>query len=114
MAHRLIAGLAAAATMLVAAPAAQAGLVYVKKPNSAKPQVWLARDDGTRGRRLGTGLWPTISPDGRWVAWRTLEPRARVMLVKSNGRSPRRIARSSHIGEYKFSADSKKLGIELN
>jgi hypothetical protein len=114
MAHRLIAGLAVAAAVLVAAPAAQATLVYVKKPNSAKPQVWLARDDGSHGRRLGIGTWPTISPDGRWVAWQTLESRARVMLVKATGRSPRRIVRSSQVGEFRFSGDSKKLGIAVN
>ena len=111
MAHRLIAGLVVAVATLVAAPAAHAALVYVKKPNSARPQVWIARDDGSRARRLGHGLSPTISPDGKWVAWRALGSPERAMIVKARGRHPRRILRSRQVGELKFSPDSTKLAV---
>jgi hypothetical protein len=113
MAHRSFAVLVAAAAVLVAAPAAQAALVYVKKPVSTAPQVWIAEDDGTGGRRLGTGIAPAISPDGNWVAWRAPGSRERVMLMKATGRTPRRLARSIQIGELRFSPDSTKLGIVM-
>jgi Tol biopolymer transport system component len=112
MAHRLIAGLAAAAALLIAAPAAQATLVYVTKPGAPKPQVWVADDDGSHARRVGTGTFPAISPDGKWVAWSDLGA-GRVMLRKTDGRNVRRIARSSEIGELRFSPDSRRLGVVL-
>jgi hypothetical protein len=113
MAHRLTVGLVAVATSLVAAPAASAELVYVKKPNSANPQVWLAQDDGSDPNRLGTGMAPTISPDGKWVAWRATGTRERVMLVRASGGTPRRVVRSVAIGELRFSPDSTRLGIAV-
>jgi Tol biopolymer transport system component len=113
MAHRSIAALAAGAALLLIAPAARAELVYVKKPVSSSPQVWVAHDDGAAARRLGTGLQPVISPDGHWVAWRAPGSRERVLLAKSTGGTPRRIVRSTQIGDLRFSPDSKKLGIAL-
>ena len=60
--------LAAACTLLVAAPA-EAALVYVTKPAAVDAHVWVARDDGTQARKVGPGHSPKISPGGRWVAW---------------------------------------------
>jgi Tol biopolymer transport system component len=111
--NHLIAGPVAAAALLVAAPAAQAELVYVKKPNSGSPQVWLAKDDGSGGRRIGTGIAPTISDDGRWVAWRAFGTRERVMLVRAGGGTPRRVVRSVQVGEIRFSPDSTRLGFAI-
>jgi Tol biopolymer transport system component len=111
--HHLIAGLVAVAVLLVAAPAAQAELVYVKKPNSARPQVWLAQDDGSRARRIGTGIAPTISDDGKWVAWRAFGTRERVMLVRASGGTPRRVVRSVQVGEIRFSPDGTRLGFAI-
>jgi hypothetical protein len=113
MAHRSLAALVVGAAVLLTAPAAQAEIVYVKKPDSTRPQVWVAGDDGTGARRLGTGLQPVISPDGKWVAWRAPGSRERVLLVKSTGGTPRRIVRSTLIDELRFSPDSTRLGIAL-
>jgi hypothetical protein len=112
MAHRLIAGLIAVAGLLVAAPTAGAALVYVKQPNSTEPTVWVAEDDGSRARKVGIGGWPTISPDGKWIAWRDFR-RDAVMLRRASGGNARRLARSIQIGELRFAADSAKLGIVL-
>ena len=61
---------------LLAAPA-QAKLVYVKQPGTADPVVYVATDNGKHPRRLGIGRAPTISPDGRWVAFVTVPDRRR-------------------------------------
>lgn len=110
---RLIASLIAATGLLVAVPAgADATLVYVKRPNSVRPQVWVAHDDGTAPRRIARGTQPTISPDGKWVAWRDSSDDT-VRLRKVEGHNIRRVAKSLAIGDVEFSPDSKHLGIAL-
>jgi Tol biopolymer transport system component len=110
---RLIASLIAATGLLAAVPAAaDATLVYVKGPNSTRPQVWSARDDGSGARRIARGTQPAISPDGKWVAWRDSRDDT-VRLRKLQGHNVRRVARSFAIGEVEFSPDSKRLGIAL-
>ena len=53
--------------------------------------IYVARDDGTQPRRVATGIAPTISPDGRWVAY--LRPRTTIVevrLVRATGGASRR------------------------
>jgi hypothetical protein len=99
---------------VMAAPA-QAKLVYVKNPASVAPIVYVADDDGTKPRRLGTGRAPTISADGRWVAFVTVPTAAgqldTVVLQKlSGGGSQRFVMRSKVIDSLRFSPDSKLVG----
>jgi Tol biopolymer transport system component len=112
MANRRIALLIAAAGALAVVPDAQASLVYVKRANSARPQVWIASDTGSHPRRLGTGTLPVISPDGKWVAWRDRTGQT-VLLRKVAGRNIRRVARSVELGAIEFSPDSRRLGVAL-
>ena len=112
MANRRIALLIAAAGTLAVVPDAEASLVYVKRANSARPQVWIASDTGSSPRRLGTGTRPAISPDGKWVAWRDPADET-VLLRKANGRNIRRVARSVEVGAIEFSPDSRRLGVGL-
>lgn len=98
----------------VAAPA-QAKLVYVKNPASVAPVVYVAKDDGSDPRRLGTGRAPTISPDGKWVAFVTIPTAVAqldtVVLQKlSGGGSQRFVMRSKVIDSLRFSPDSKLVG----
>jgi Tol biopolymer transport system component len=109
---RLIAVSIAVAVTLVAAPAAHATLVYVKRPNSGHPQVWVARDDGKAARKVGPGILPVISPDGKWVAWRDQDNET-VRMRKVAGANVRRVAKSLTVGDIAFSPDSKRLGIAL-
>jgi hypothetical protein len=99
--------LAAACTLLVAAPA-EARLVYVTDPAARDARVWVARDDGTQPRRVGPGHSPKISPDGRWVAW--VDDDQLMMRLADRTRKARVVVRSSSIGELQFSPDSKLLG----
>jgi hypothetical protein len=112
MAHRLIVLLVAAAGALVTAPAADAALVYVRNAHGTSPEVWSARDDGSRPRLVGKGTLPAVSPDGKWVAWSDTA-HARVLLRKLGGSGVRRIARSAQIGPIAFSPDSARLGVVL-
>jgi hypothetical protein len=106
--------LGAAFTLFLAAPA-QATLVYVKKPADANPQVWVADNDGSEAHRIGRGLTPKVSPDGRWVAWiKPGTPNQLMMRLADRTRKARVVARSSFIGEYDFSPDSKSVGMVLS
>ncbi len=103
-----------AALVLLLAAEAQATLVYVKRPVSAKPVVYVARDDGSRARRLGVGRNPTVSPDGRWAAWIGQGRLERVLVRRTDRtRKARRVSRSAQAGELRFSPDSMQLGMAL-
>jgi hypothetical protein len=107
----IVLGLLAAA--LMAAPA-EAKLVYVKRPETASPVVYVAKDNGKDPRRLGIGRAPTISPDGQWVAFVTVPSGGSemdtVVLQKLEAGSQRLVMRSSSIVSLRFSPDSTKLG----
>jgi len=104
---------AAALALLVAAPAADAKLVFVKHPTSVRPDVYVARDDGTHKRRVSAGRSPVISEDGRWIAWVAFGSLDKVLVQRSDlSGEPRRVLRSRTIGRLAFSPDSTQLGIE--
>jgi hypothetical protein len=44
-------------------------LAYMRFAEGRPDEVWLARADGTRKRRLVSGRNPSVSPNGRWVAY---------------------------------------------
>jgi hypothetical protein len=106
--------LGVALALLVAAPA-EATLVYVKDPGELDSHVWVARDDGTQPRRIGPGHSPTVSPDGRWVAWiQSGSPDKVMMRLADRSRKARVVERSAFIGDMHFSPDSKSLGLVLS
>ena len=101
--------LGAALALLVAAPA-EATLVYVKDPGELDSRVWVARDDGSKPRKIGPGHSPTVSADGRWVAWiKSGSPDRVMMRLADRSRRARVVARGSFVGELEFSPDSKSL-----
>jgi hypothetical protein len=113
MRMRTIAILAALFALAVWAAPAQAKLVYVKNPGGAEPVVYLATDTGKKPRRLGIGRAPTISPDGRWVAFVT-DPAGgskteAVVLQKLEAGTQRLVMLSRSIHSLRFSPDSSKL-----
>jgi hypothetical protein len=106
--------LGAALALLVAAPA-EAALVYVKDAGDVDTRVWVANDDGTKPRKVGLGHSPRISDDGRWIAWiQPGTPDRLMMRLADRSRKARIVARSSFIGEFRFSPDSKSLGLVLS
>jgi Tol biopolymer transport system component len=100
------------AVALWAAPA-EAKLVYVKQAASANPVVYVSTDRGKDPRRLGIGRAPTISPNGRWVAFVTVRldgsEMDTVVLQKLKAGSRRLVMRSRAIDSLRFSPDSRKL-----
>jgi hypothetical protein len=102
--------------VLLALPAAsaQARLVYVKDPQSARPSVFVADDDGSGAHRIGRGRDPVVSPDGRWVAWVAPGSPEQVMLRRADRHGGARgLSRSTQVGELRFSPDSTQLGMPL-
>jgi hypothetical protein len=105
--------LGAAIALLVAAPA-HATLTYVKDADGAQPKVFVADDDGTHPHKIGKGVSPVVSPDGRWVAWVAPGDSGRVLMrLADRSRKARKVAQSMAVGELRFSPDSKSLGIVL-
>jgi len=103
--------LGATVTLLLAAPA-HATLVYVKQTADLDFRVHVADDDGSDPHRLGLGRSPTVSPDGRWVAWIAPGDTEQVMLrLADRSRKARVVGRSQFMGELHFSPDSKSLGL---
>jgi Tol biopolymer transport system component len=114
MRMRTTATLFAMVAAAVWAAPADAKLVYVKQAGSASPVVYVAKDNGKDPRRLGIGRAPTISPDGRWVAFVSVpsggSDMQTVVLQKLQAGSQRLVMRSKSIDSLRFSADSTKLG----
>jgi WD40-like Beta Propeller Repeat len=111
--------LAALAGAAVWAAPAQARMVYVKNPAGAEPTVYVASDRGKNPRRLGIGRAPTISPDGRWVAFVTSPTAAvaemeTVVLQKLSSGSQRVVMRSRGFDSLRFAPDARKLGAVAN
>jgi Tol biopolymer transport system component len=81
-------------------------LVYTRYLNSTKQSVWIARVDGTQPRLLVRhGLFGSLSPDGRWVAYntclasqercRTGNARFALFIIGTSGGKPRLLARAT-------------------
>jgi hypothetical protein len=106
--------LGVAVTLLVAAPA-KATLVYVKGAGDADSRVWVADDDGTNPHKVGRGFAPQISDDGRWIAWiKPGTPNQLMLRLADRSRKARVVGRSSFVGEFRFSPDSKSIGLVLS
>jgi hypothetical protein len=114
LAKPALSGLLGATLALLLAAPAHATLVYVKESASGDFRVFVADDDGSNPHRLGEGRAPTVSADGRWVAWIEPGDTEQVMLqLADRSRKARVVARSTQVGEIRFSPDSKSLGLVI-
>jgi Tol biopolymer transport system component len=79
--------------MAVSAAPAHALLVY--DSGTSNPIVWAANDDGSAARRLASGSYPRLSPDGKLVAYmvtaKTGSFRPDLMVVPADGSEPPRL-----------------------
>jgi WD40 repeat protein len=115
LAKRTITAMLGTALALLVAVPAEATLVYVKDAGELDTRVWVARDDGSQARKVGLGHSPRISDDGRWIAWiKPGTPDQLMMRLADLSRKARVVARSSFIGEFRFTPDSKSLGLVLS
>lgn len=77
--------------LLVAPSAAQATLSFVRNP--LHPVVWVARDDGSKARRVGPGNSPRVSPDGQILVYSPIVGgsfRSELAIAPANGSGPAR------------------------
>ena len=77
----------------LAVPASsQATLVFTRNPFS--PTVYVANDNGSSARKIGSGSNPRVSPDGQTVAFyrvgRGNQP-ADLMIAPAAGGAPRKL-----------------------
>jgi Tol biopolymer transport system component len=89
-------------------------IVYTRFLPNGSSEVWIARGDGTRTRRLAEGRRPAVSPDGRWVAFHGgRESRFEggfyrdLMLIATSGGRPRLLARAAE--DPVWSPDGKRV-----
>ena len=69
-------------------------------------EVWIARVDGTARRRLVRGVWPAVSPDGRWIAFhRCGEFHCDLYLVPASGGTARPLARRADSPQWAPTSD---------
>lgn len=113
MAKRTITALLGASIALLMTAPAQATLVYTKSTkNNASTRVYVADNDGKHAHRIGRGILPTVSPDGRWVAWIVPgSPDVVKMRLADRSRRAREVESGSEIFNLQFSPDSKWLGV---
>jgi len=110
---RLALPLAAVAALLALPPAAGATLAYQK--GVVRTSVWVAGDDGTGARLLAPGRNPSISPDGRTVAFgnRFSTRRTPVLRVMPAAGGPARtVLRNWRYGPFAWSADSRWIATQ--
>jgi len=113
LAKRTITTLLGATVALLAAAPAHATLVYTKSnKDGTATRVYVADGDGTNAHKLGNGILPTVSPDGRWVAWIVPGSPDRVkMRLADRSRKARDVKTATEINNLQFSPDSKWLGV---
>ena len=110
MRNRTLTILLGAALAMAAAAPAQARLVYVKGAATLEPTVYIADDDGTNPHVLGPGHSPTISDNGRWVAWVKPASPDRLVIRRADRRfGARRVGAAARIGDLHFSPNSRLL-----
>lgn len=84
------AALAVVAVLLALPAAAHATLTFVRNPFS--PAVYVAKDDGSAVRKVGSGYSPRVSPDGQTVAYlRTGSGNAQELVVTPAAGGPKRV-----------------------
>jgi eukaryotic-like serine/threonine-protein kinase len=86
-------------------------LSYGKPRN---PAIYLRKTDGSQAIRLGDGLRPALSPDGKWVAFIVSDgPRTSLTLLPTGAGVARTIGASGmHYERVEWFPDGKKILIE--
>src|SRR5437764_11509989 len=97
-------------------------LVYSKAPANSlllgqhpgHEHIYRANLDGSHPIRLTTGLFPTISPDGNWIAYQAVQHHGQpsLRLLSLSGGKPRRLATGAP-DALVWSADSRYIASEL-
>jgi WD40 repeat protein len=112
---RSIAALAAVGACLAAPPSAQATLVFTRNPLS--PAVFVAKDDGSGARRVGSGSSPRVSPNGQTIVFYRFgkgNRPAELMIAPVAGGAPKRLASGwQDPFVFAWSSDSARIALLL-
>lgn len=100
---------------LIVPATSQATLVFTRNPLS--PTVYVAKDNGSRARKVGAGSNPRVSPDGQTIVFYRLakgnQPPA-LMTVPAAGGPARRLASGwQDPFVFAWSADSSTIAVLL-
>src|SRR5436305_13668966 len=108
---------AAIAAALIAASPASAIITYEKGPNTSRPSIWVANDDGSGARRLAGGSHggdqPVLAPDGSAVlftARSTANPA--LAVVSTTGGTARTLGHGTQ-GDYVWPPDAQTIEANL-
>src|SRR5437764_1853013 len=108
---------AAIAAALIAASPASATITYEKGPNTSRPSIWVANDDGSGARRLAGGSHggdrPVIAPDGSAVLFTARSTANPALAVVSTAGGPVPTLARDTQGDYVWSTDSKTIAANL-
>lgn len=107
--------LVAWAAAFVFVSSAQATLVFTRFPSN--PVVFVAQDDGSAARRVGSGTNPRVSPDGETIAfYRSGQGRqpAKLMVAPASGGAPTVLASGwQEPFVFAWSSDSTAIAVQL-
>jgi Tol biopolymer transport system component len=110
-----IAALAVAAGCLLVPASSQATLVFTRNP--LHPAVYVANDNGSAARKVGSGSNPHVSPDGQTVAFYRFgqgNKPAELMVAPAAGGAPRKLASGwQDPFVFAWSPDSKTIAVLL-
>lgn len=111
----LVAVLGALGVLLLVPATSQATLVFTRNP--LNPAVFVAKDDGSVARRIGSGTNPRVSPDGQTVvfyrAGKGKQP-PKLMVVPASGGAPRVLASGwQEPFVFAWSSDSAAIAVQL-
>jgi Tol biopolymer transport system component len=107
----------ATAAALIAASPASATITYEKGPNTARPSIWVANDDGSGARRLAGGSHggdqPVIAPDGSAVLFTARTTANPALAIVSTSGGPVRILARNVQSNYVWSPDAKTIAADI-
>ncbi len=112
---KLICVIAVLAVGLLAPATSQATLVFTRNP--LKPMVYVAKNNGSAARKVGSGSNPRISPNGQTVAFyrfgKGKQP-SQLMVAPASGGAPRQLATGwQEPFVFAWSPDSSRIVVEL-
>jgi Tol biopolymer transport system component len=110
----LIVGAAVFAAFAIAPATSNATLVFTRNP--LNPTVYVAKDNGSAARKIGSGSNPRVSPDGQTVVFyrpgQGKQP-PRLMVVPASGGTPKIATGWQEPFVFAWSRDSTKIAVLL-
>ena len=100
---------------LVAPATSQATLVFTRNP--LKPTVYVAKNNGSAARKVGSGSNPRISPDGKTIVFYRFgqgKQPSQLMVAPASGGAPKQLATGwQEPFVFAWSPDSTRIVVEL-